>query len=84
MHKPTNQWVIDHLTIWFALYGIPKSLSTDGGLPFRGKKLEDFISRWNIEWRKASVDNPQSNGRAEAAVKVAKRICGYKNLTNDI
>ena len=80
-NAPTNQFVIDKLTVWFGLYGIPEHLSTDGGIPFRGQAIESFLDRWNIDWRTSSVDNPQSNGRAELAVKVAKQICGHKSLS---
>ena len=30
--------------------------------------------KWHIEWRVSSADFPQSNGRAEAAVKTGKRL----------
>ena len=41
---------------------------------FNSSAYSDFLSRWGIHSRKSSAHYPQSNGRAEAAVKSAKRI----------
>ena len=35
---------------------------------------EDFLSRWGVLHRLSSAYNPQSNGRAELAVKSTKRL----------
>ena len=56
---------------WFATYG--EQLSSDGGPPFKSQFLA-LLKRWDIRWRLSSVAYAQSNGRAEAAVKSAKRI----------
>ena len=59
---------------WFAAYGVPEEISSDGGPPFNGSEFALFLDRWHIRPRKSSAYYPQSNGRAEAAVKTAKRI----------
>ena len=58
----------------FTTFGVPEELSTDGGPPFKGYEYKEFLIRWDIQPRLSSAYYPQSNGRAELAVKVAKRI----------
>ena len=58
----------------FATFGVPEELSTDGGPPFKGYDYRQFLVRWDIQPRLSSAYYPQSNGRAELAVKVAKKI----------
>jgi hypothetical protein len=57
----------------FATFGVPEMLSSDGGPEFTASKTESFLSRWGVHHRVSSASFPQSNGRAEVAVKKAKR-----------
>ena len=57
----------------FATFGVPETLSSDGGPEFTASATSDFLSRWGVFHRISSVSFPQSNGRAEVAVKKAKR-----------
>jgi hypothetical protein len=59
---------------WFRTYGVPAEIATDGGPPFQSYDYKHFCQSWNIRKRLSSAYYPQSNGRAEAAVKSAKRI----------
>ncbi len=59
---------------WFRTYGVPEQLSTDGGPPFKSYDYDTFLRTWGVERRLSSAYFPQSNGRAEVAVKTAKRI----------
>ena len=59
---------------WFSTYGVPEELATDGGPPFNGQEYKQFLKTWDVQKRLSSAHYPQSNGRAEAAVKSAKRI----------
>lgn len=59
---------------WFRTYGVPEELATDGGPPFKSYDYRRFLRTWGVEQRLSSAYFPQSNGRAEAAVKSAKRI----------
>ena len=59
---------------YFATFGVPEQLSSDGGPEFVSKETEDFLKRWGIEHRLSSAYNPRSNGRAECAVKSMKRL----------
>ena len=59
---------------WFSTYGVPEELATDGGPPFNSGEYKAFLRKWDVQLRLSSAYYPQSNGRAEAAVKSAKRI----------
>ena len=63
-----------HLMAWFTTFGVPDEISTDGGPPFNSSKYDGFLKSWGIKKRLSSAHYPQSNGRAEAAVKSIKRI----------
>lgn len=58
----------------FSAYGVPEQLATDGGPPFTSHEVTSFLQRWGINTRLSSAYYPQSNGRAELAVKTAKRL----------
>ena len=58
----------------FANYGVADIVSSDGGPQFKGEVFELFLKKHGVEHRKSSADYPQSNGRAEVAVKTAKRL----------
>ena len=64
----------DQLRAWFCTYGAPDELSSDGGPPFQSHEYAQFLSNWGIHQRLSSAYFAQSNGRAELAVKTAKRI----------
>ena len=59
---------------WFRTYGVPEEMASDGGPPFNSYEYQRFLRTWGVERRLSSAYYPQSNGRAEAAVKSAKRI----------
>ena len=58
----------------FQTYGAPEELSSDGGPPFKSSTFTQFLKDWAVKHRLSSAAYPQSNGRAELAVKTAKRI----------
>ena len=58
---------------WFRTFGVPEEVSADGGPPFNSAEYASFAETWGISIRKSSAYYPQSNGRAEAAVKAMKR-----------
>ena len=58
----------------FAAFGVPEEMLSDGGPLFNTFAYDEFLSSWGIAKRQSSAHYPQSNGRAEAAVKTAKRI----------
>ena len=55
-------------------FGVPTEISSDGGPEFKAQETKAFFNRWGIGHRLSSVSFPSSNGRAELAVKTAKRM----------
>ena len=64
--------LIAHLRTLCATFGVPFTLSSDGGPEFTASATQDFLERWGIRHRISSAHFPQSNGRAEVAVKKVK------------
>jgi hypothetical protein len=69
-------------------FGVPNEISSDGGSEFISNETQDFLSRWGIKHRLSSAYLPQSNGRAEVAVRATKRLLEENmdtngNLNND-
>ena len=62
------------LNKYFSQWGVPQVIETDGGPPFNGDEFRMFLKKWGIRHRISSAHYPQSNGRAEVAVKTAKRL----------
>ena len=58
----------------FGTFGVPEEISTDGGPEFVSKESQDFYKQWRVKHRLSSAYFPQSNGRAEVAVKITKRL----------
>jgi len=55
-------------------FGVPIEVSSDGGPEFKAGETKSFFNKWGIRHRLSSVSFPSSNGRAELAVKAAKRL----------
>ena len=69
----TTDKVTSTLMNWFIDFGYPKSIRTDGGPQFRGP-FDEWCKQNGIIHELSSPYHPQSNGHAEAGVKVAKRL----------
>ena len=57
---------------YFGTFGVPDEVSTDGGPEFTAYATQQFFITWGVKHRVSSAYFPQSNGRAEVAVKAAK------------
>jgi len=58
-----------------ATFGVPVEVSSDGGPEFIAHETKSFFKRWGIHHRNSSSYlTSSSNGRAEIAVKTAKRL----------
>ena len=62
------------LRSFFTTFGVPEELSSDGGPEFTADSTKKFLKQWDVRHRISSAYFPQSNGRAEVAVKAAKRL----------
>ncbi|XP_031330692.1 uncharacterized protein K02A2.6-like [Photinus pyralis] len=83
MKSETAEEAIAKLRTFMARWGIPEILRTDNGPCFRGNKFKDFAEKYGFQHITSSPLYPQSNGQAEAAVKIAKKIltkCEDPNL----
>ena len=82
----SNFWEIDHLPnttastvlkklkCHFARQSIPDIVISDNGPQFACEKFTNFANEWGFEHRLGSPGHQQTNGKAEAAVKEAKRL----------
>ncbi|CAB4033368.1 Transposon Ty3-I Gag-Pol poly [Paramuricea clavata] len=78
-----NHWTLQHIfRNLFIAYGVSEELSTDGGPQFTAEAFQQFLKLWGVNHRLSSASYPQSNGRAEVAVKAAKRII-HNNRSSD-
>ena len=70
----TSKCVISKLKQHFARHGIPNVLVSDNAQVFKSEKFKKFRNQWDFEHITSSARYPQSNGKAENAVKSAKRL----------
>ena len=70
----TSRSVIKEMKASFARYGIPDVLITDNGPQFASAEFAVFAKSWMFQHITSSPYHPQSNGKAENAVKTVKRL----------
>lgn len=58
----------------FGRYGIPETVISDNGPQFRSQEFTAFTKEWDFTHVTSSPYHSQSNGKAEAAVKIAKSL----------
>ncbi|XP_064098515.1 uncharacterized protein LOC135209691 [Macrobrachium nipponense] len=59
---------------YFMQWGAPEEISLDGGTNLVSTEMASFLQKWmGVRMRISSAHYPKSNGRAEAAVRTAKR-----------
>ncbi|XP_051782584.1 uncharacterized protein K02A2.6-like [Erpetoichthys calabaricus] len=66
--------VINKLKAHFARQGIPDIVFSDNGPQYTSTEFQQFSRRWEFQHKTSSPTHPQSNGKAESAVKTAKRL----------
>lgn len=66
--------VIRKLKAHFARYGIPDQVISDNGPQYTSNVFADFARAWDFEHLTSSPGHSQSNGKAESAVKTAKKL----------
>ena len=70
----TTQAVVRELKTMFARFGIPEILVTDNGPQFSSNKFQVIAKSWSFNHVTTSPGYPQSNGKAENAVRTVKRL----------
>ncbi|XP_036345473.1 uncharacterized protein K02A2.6-like [Rhagoletis pomonella] len=58
----------------FSRHGIPEIIVCDNGTQLVSKEILSFFKSWEIKVTTSSPRYAQSNGKAESAVKIAKRL----------
>ena len=66
--------VIRKLKTHMARYGIPDEIVSDSGSQYTSREFKNFAKEYGFNHVTASPYHHQSNGRAESAVKEAKKI----------
>ena len=78
----TAATIVKCTKIHFTRYGRPDKVITDNGPQFVARGYEQFAESWEFEHVTSSPLHSQSNGKAESAVKIAKKILkktGHEN-----
>lgn len=70
----TSETVVQCTKAHFARYGIPNTVVTDNGPQFRSQEYAQFSQEWEFEHTTSSPYHYQNNVRAEAVVKIAKKL----------
>ena len=68
----TSDTIVSFTKAHFTCYAVPEKVVTDNGPQFQSKVYEDFAKQWEFDHVTTSPYHSQSNGKAEAAVKIAK------------
>ena len=58
----------------FSRFEVPEEISSDGGPEFTFSATKEFLKTWDVTHQISSAYYPRSNGRADVAVKQAKRL----------
>ena len=75
----TTNIIITKLKGHFARFGIPKIVITDSGSQFVSQEFQTFALTWGFIHKASSPGHHQSNGKAEAAVKIVKNMMRKAN-----
>ena len=72
--KKDAKTIIKLLKKHFSNHGIPENIFTDNGPPFNSSEFRRFATDCQFEHTTSSPGYPQSNGKVENAVKIAKNL----------
>ena len=81
LHRITSSSVVNVFKVQFGRHGIPDTLITDNRTQFSSSEFTKFAETWGFTHTTSSPHYPQSNGKAENAVKVCKPL--LKKATAD-
>ncbi|KAG6451048.1 hypothetical protein O3G_MSEX006918 [Manduca sexta] len=74
MKSTTSQAVIVVLRDIWSRFGIPRQLVSDNGTSFSSEEFKTFLKKNGVEQIFSAPYHPASNGAAENAVKICKRV----------
>ena len=74
LHKKDGPPIIKLLKRYSACHGIPDEVFTDNGPPFNSEQFSNFAKEYGFVHNTSSPTYPQSNGKSESAVKIAKSL----------
>ena len=74
LEQATTKHVTKKHKAHFARYGIPETVVTDNGAQFISNDFNTFSTKYGFEHVLSSPHHHQSNGKAESAVKQAKKM----------
>ena len=74
INKANTCGITKALKAQFARYGVPDIVVSDNGPQFGAKEFASFARTWGFTHITSSPRYPQSNGKAENAVKTIKRL----------
>jgi len=74
LSSTTSQAVIQKLVSIFNRWGFPYELMSDNGPQYQSDEFQKFVEQHDIRHVTSSPRYPQSNGAAEMAVQLAKKI----------
>ena len=72
--KGGSHVLVTTLSQAFSSFGIPETLTSDGGPQYISGATENFLARLGVHHRLSSVGFPHSNQKAEKAVGAAKKV----------
>ena len=73
--------MIRKLKAHFARYGIPDVVMSNNGPQFSSERFAKFAKTWEFQHDTSSPGHSQSNGKAESAVKTAKKLMKRAELS---
>ena len=73
--KDGSNTLVNTLGQVFASFGVPETITTDGGPQYMAKQKQQFLTKHGVTHRLTSVAFPHSNLKAERTVSIAKRLC---------
>ncbi|XP_063951965.1 uncharacterized protein K02A2.6-like [Lytechinus pictus] len=83
LQRTTAPAVIKRLKHQFGRYGVPEIIVSDNGHPFSSNEFAEFAKKIGVEHNTISPYNSKANGKAESAVKTAKRLLTRCKDTGD-
>ena len=78
------QPVIQALKATFGCHGMPDCVISNNGLAYASEQFKRFAEQWEFQHVTTSPHYPQSNGKAESAVKTCKTLMKKAKLYSQV